>query len=98
MSKNKILIFKNENKSYVKNNHIYKNINYSYIKQNINKLKFSQNTHKILNSKLTKISYFETFDQAREKILDEAKNYGCVLILGAGDINELAYSLKKFRK
>lgn len=98
MSKNKILIFKNENKSYVKNNHIYKNINYSYIKQNINKLKFSQNAHKILNSKLTKISYFETFDQAREKILDEAKNYGCVLILGAGDINELAYSLKKFRK
>ena len=85
-------------KIYVKSNHIYKLINYSYFIQKNNKINFSQNIHKKYNSNLTKISYFETFDQARGKILNEAKNFGCVLILGAGDINELAYSLKKFKK
>lgn len=98
INKNRILKFKNENKIYVKSNHIYKLINHSYFIQKNNKINFSQNIHKKYNSNLTKISYFETFDQAREKILNEAKKFGCILILGAGDINELAYSLKKFKK
>ena len=45
--------------------------------------------------KLKYISYFETFEDAKNEIIKLYKNYDCILILGAGDIYELAYILKR---
>lgn len=42
--------------------------------------------------------YCETFEQAKDAIFKIAKFFDCILILGAGDINELAYLLKRERK
>lgn len=41
------------------------------------------------------INYFETFEDAKNEILKIYDNYNCILILGAGDIFELAYLLKR---
>lgn len=57
-------------------------------KQNFNKNNFSQN-----NQKNKFCTYFENFTEAKEKILGLTNFYDCILILGAGDIVELAYSL-----
>ena len=48
--------------------------------------------------KLRKAYYANNFESAKNYILLNYKKYDCILILGAGDINELAYSLKKYKK
>lgn len=61
-----------------------------YVKYNqtYNETKFGQISQKY-------ISYFETFEEAKNEIIKLYKNYDCILILGAGDIYELAYILKR---
>ena len=83
------------------------------IVKNIQKIKlkiFGQISYKFLRQKplkilikdkinfLTNIKYFENFESAKEEVLSQLKNYSCLLVLGAGDINEFAYSLKKNKK
>ncbi len=38
--------------------------------------------------------YFDDFESAKKEIIEQASSYDCVLILGAGDICDLAYCLK----
>lgn len=40
-------------------------------------------------TKFDYLNYSESFDDARLKILNEASKYNCILVLGAGDIDEL---------
>lgn len=61
---------------------------YVQYNQTYNETKFGQISQKY-------ISYFETFEDAKNEIIKLYKNYDCILILGAGDIYELAYILKR---
>lgn len=63
----------------------------SYLEQKFQLENYVQNEQRFCK-------YSESFCNAKAEIFNEAKNYDCVLILGAGDINELARMLKKERK
>ena len=55
---------------------------------------FNQNNIGQNNQNKKFCTYLENFSLAKEKILGLTNFYDCILILGAGDIVELAYSLK----
>lgn len=82
------LIFKNQISSQFKQ--CLKKQNYSQINQNIPLDNFVQN-----NQNLKPCYYFDEFENARQKLISLSQIYNCILILGAGNINELAYMLKR---
>lgn len=97
INKNKKLLIIKKEKNILKNT---KNKYVQYEQKSVlnikNLKKFNQ--EKIKKICLKNISYSNDFSSAKEYILKNAKNYDCILILGAGDVDELAYMLKKYKK
>lgn len=62
-------------------------------------VEFNRNSEQVLFSQINQkyLNYFESFEEVKNEVFKIYKNYDCILILGAGDIYELAYLLKRSR-
>lgn len=81
-----------QNAQNIKNNNFVQNIQNnqnSYFVQSV-----QNGSLKISNHSTHIFQYCENFNKIQKTILDNLKNYDCILILGAGDINQLAEKFK----